>query len=165
MYHNKCYSSWKLLCIFTPSHHNGNSLPSWLLSLGSVLLKRFVRNGKIDPYEDQHKLLNINPTYTNIRYAGGKESICLQFGTLLWEVVKLWDPLPPIAEQDKSTLIVPMPEESTTCNGDFAEVQQFSKEQKTWSPILALYKSKTRPHGLYNLWLNRLLFCSWISFS
>ena len=41
---------------------HGISLPSWLMSPGPVLIKRFIRNNKTDPYVDQVELLNSNPT-------------------------------------------------------------------------------------------------------
>ena len=53
---------------------HGISLPSWLMSPGPVLLKRFVRNSKTNPYVDQVELLNSNLTYINIRYPSGRES-------------------------------------------------------------------------------------------
>ena len=53
---------------------HGNSLPAWLMTPGSVLLRRFVRNSKNDPFVDQVELLECNPMYANIKYADGRES-------------------------------------------------------------------------------------------
>ena len=44
------------------------------MSPGPVLLKRFVRNNKTDPYVYQVELLNSNPTYANIKHPSGRES-------------------------------------------------------------------------------------------
>ena len=51
---------------------HGNSFPSWLMSPGPVLLRRFVRSCKNDPLVDQVELLDANPTYANIRYSNGR---------------------------------------------------------------------------------------------
>lgn len=53
---------------------HGNSLPSWLMSPGPVLLRRFVRGSKHDPLVDQVELLDCNPTYATVRYSDGRES-------------------------------------------------------------------------------------------
>ena len=53
---------------------HGSSLPSWLMSSGPVLLRRFVRSSKTDPLVDQVELVDSNLTYANIRYADGRES-------------------------------------------------------------------------------------------
>ena len=52
---------------------HGNSLPSWLMSPGPVLLRRFVRN-KNEPLVDEVELLDSNPSYENIRHPDGRET-------------------------------------------------------------------------------------------
>ena len=51
-----------------------NSLPSWIMAPGPVLLRRFVRTNKNEPLVDQVELLDVNPTYANIRHQDGRES-------------------------------------------------------------------------------------------
>ncbi|XP_064100757.1 uncharacterized protein K02A2.6-like [Macrobrachium nipponense] len=46
---------------------SGNSLPSWLMLSGLVLLRRFVRTSKNEPLVDEVELLDANPTYANVR--------------------------------------------------------------------------------------------------
>lgn len=51
----------------------GPSLPSWLLTPGPVLLKRFARSSKYEPLMDQVELLHCNPSYAHVRLANGRE--------------------------------------------------------------------------------------------
>ena len=50
----------------------GTAMPSWLLSQGHVLLRRFVRN-KDEPLCDEVFLLDASPTYARIQWPNGKE--------------------------------------------------------------------------------------------
>lgn len=59
---------------FSRRSTHGNSLPSWLMSPGPVMLKRFVRASKNDPLVDEVELIEANPTYANIKYPNGRES-------------------------------------------------------------------------------------------
>ena len=59
---------------FTRRSSSGNSLPSWLMAPGPVLLRRFVRANKNEPLVDQVELLDVNPTYASIRHQDGRES-------------------------------------------------------------------------------------------
>ena len=52
---------------------NGTALPSWLLTPGTVLLRRHVRN-KGDPFCDQVELVEGNATYSTIRFPDGRQS-------------------------------------------------------------------------------------------
>ena len=52
----------------------GTSLPTWLASPGKVLLRRFVRHSKNDPWVDEVDLIEANPQYAHIRYEDGRES-------------------------------------------------------------------------------------------
>lgn len=52
----------------------GHSVPSWLLTPGPVLLKRFVRNSKFEPLVDEVELIEANPQYAHVRYPDGRES-------------------------------------------------------------------------------------------
>jgi len=51
----------------------GTSFPSWLLNLGPVLLRHFVRS-ESDPLCDPVQLLEANQTYSVIRHADGSGS-------------------------------------------------------------------------------------------
>ena len=51
----------------------GPSVPDWLLSGGTVLLRNFVRN-KNEPLGVEVELLDANPKYALIRHADGRES-------------------------------------------------------------------------------------------
>ena len=51
----------------------GSSLPAWLLTPGTVLLKRYVRS-KSDPLVDPVQLLSANHNFAFIRHADGRES-------------------------------------------------------------------------------------------
>ena len=51
----------------------GNTLPSWLLEQGKVLLRRHVRNSKYDDLCDEVDLIETNPTYARVRLANGYE--------------------------------------------------------------------------------------------
>ena len=59
---------------FSRRSSSGSSLPSWLMTPGPVLLRRFVRTNKNDPLVDQVELLDVNPTYANIRHKDGRET-------------------------------------------------------------------------------------------
>ena len=50
----------------------GTAMPSWLLSQGHILLRRFVRN-KDEPLCDELFLLDASPTYARIQWPNGKE--------------------------------------------------------------------------------------------
>ena len=50
------------------------SIPTWLSSPGSVLLKRHVRQSKYDPVIEEVELLETNPRYAHVRYPDGKET-------------------------------------------------------------------------------------------
>ena len=70
-----------LVCLSTPHERlfrfprrsmNGMVLPSWLLTPGTVLLRRLVRR-KADPFCDPVELMEGNPTYSVVRLPDGKE--------------------------------------------------------------------------------------------
>ena len=52
----------------------GKSLPSWLTSPGTVLLRRFVRQRKSDPLCDEVELVEANPSFAHVRYPDGRET-------------------------------------------------------------------------------------------
>jgi len=52
---------------------NGMALPSWLLTPGTVLVRRQVRS-KGDPFCNPVELVEGNPTYSVVRLPDGKES-------------------------------------------------------------------------------------------
>ena len=49
------------------------SVPSWLTTLGLVLLKHQVRNSKFDPLVDEVELIEANPKYAHVGYPDGRE--------------------------------------------------------------------------------------------
>ena len=51
---------------------SGHNLPTWLLQPGKVLLKRYVRNSKFEPYVDEVELQDANPYYAHITLPNGK---------------------------------------------------------------------------------------------
>ena len=51
----------------------GRSLPTWLITPNTVLLKRFVRN-KSEPLCDEVELLDANPKTALVRFPDGRES-------------------------------------------------------------------------------------------
>ena len=54
---------------------SGKSLPTWLSCPGKAFVRRFGRNSKSEPVVDEVELLNVNPTYANVRYQSGREAI------------------------------------------------------------------------------------------
>ena len=52
----------------------GKSLPTWLTCHNTVFVRRFNRHSKNDPYVDKVELININPTYAEVRYNDGREA-------------------------------------------------------------------------------------------
>ena len=66
----------------------GTSLSSWLQHPGPVLLRRFVRTSKNDPFVDQVELTDANPTYAHVKYPDGREP-----SASLWDLTPC--PLPP----------------------------------------------------------------------
>lgn len=57
---------------YTRTTSAGQSLPSWLLSPGPVLLRRHVRS-KDDPLVDEVELVEANPRFAHVRFPGGRE--------------------------------------------------------------------------------------------
>ena len=99
------------------------------MSSGPVLLKRFVRNNKTDPYVDQVKLLNSNPPYANIKYPSERES------TISVRDFYPPDPkqLPPESstmEPNKSPPVVFVQEEDTASNEDVTRVQKLRRSDR-----------------------------------
>ena len=139
------HSARSLLCTSkntTPHEHffsfsclssHGISLPSWLMSLGPVLLKRFVRNNKTDPYMDQVELLNSNPTYANIKYPNGRKSIVSVHNLASCPETELPSESSTM-ELNKSTPVFPIQEEDTTSNEDITGVQQLRRSEQTRKP-------------------------------
>lgn len=59
---------------FTRRSASGQSLPSWLLERGPVLVKQHVRKSKYCPIVNQVELVSVNPSNAKIRYKCGRES-------------------------------------------------------------------------------------------
>ena len=59
---------------FTRRSATGTSVPSWLMNPGNVLLRKYVRNSKNDPFVEEVELIKSNPQYAHIRYPDGRES-------------------------------------------------------------------------------------------
>ena len=53
---------------------NGQSIPSWLMTPGTVLLKRFHRQSKYEPLVEEVTLVDGNHDYALIRYPDGRET-------------------------------------------------------------------------------------------
>ena len=53
---------------------SGNSVLTWLMTPGTVLMKRHVRNSKYDPLVEEVELIESNPEYAYVRYPDGRES-------------------------------------------------------------------------------------------
>ena len=82
------------------------SLPSWLSAPGPVMLRRFVRHTKNNPFVDEVHLMD--PSYAHIRYPDGRES-----------TVSIKDlsacPAPPIAvDRDTTSPLSHMNDDITT---------------------------------------------------
>ena len=52
----------------------GGSMPTWVLTPGPVLLKRYVCTSKSDPMVDEVQLLQANPQYAHVCHADGWET-------------------------------------------------------------------------------------------
>ena len=52
----------------------GNSLPSWLLAPGPVLIKNYYRTNKYEPLVNEVDLVDANPSFAKIRYKDGTEA-------------------------------------------------------------------------------------------
>lgn len=53
---------------------NGFSLPSWLTTAGSVLMKRPIRSSKYEPLVEEVELIEANPEYAHVRLSDGRET-------------------------------------------------------------------------------------------
>lgn len=52
---------------------SGNSLPTWLSTPGPVLMRRYVRHNKHEPYVDPVQLLEANSKYAHVKLKDGRE--------------------------------------------------------------------------------------------
>ena len=53
---------------------SGDSLPSWLTTSKSALLKRHVRGSKNEPLVEMVDILDVNPQYAHVRFNNGRET-------------------------------------------------------------------------------------------
>uniref|UniRef100_A0A8C4WWX2 Integrase catalytic domain-containing protein n=1 Tax=Eptatretus burgeri TaxID=7764 RepID=A0A8C4WWX2_EPTBU len=53
---------------------SGHSIPTWLASPGTVLMKRQVRQSKYDPLVDEVELIDANPEYAHVTLSDGWET-------------------------------------------------------------------------------------------
>lgn len=53
---------------------SGQSLPSWLMSPGPVLIRRNVRQSKYEPLVDEVNLLEANTHYAHVQFPDGRET-------------------------------------------------------------------------------------------
>jgi len=58
---------------FSRRSYSGESLPFWLTQGRKAYLRRFVRTSKHDPLVDEVELVMVNPSYTRVRFSGGRE--------------------------------------------------------------------------------------------
>lgn len=98
---------------FTRKSMLGKALPSWLVSPGPVLLRKFVRK-KGDPLCEEVDLIEANPNFASIRYTDGRES-----------TVSTRD-LAPLPSADDATL---SPDLSNSCSDFNMEDSSSSAEQ------------------------------------
>ena len=68
-----------------------HSLPSWLVQKGSALLRKHVRKSKYDDLCEEVEIVNVNPTYAQVKLQSGRE-----------QTVSLRDlaPLPPVRTEN-----------------------------------------------------------------
>lgn len=52
---------------------NGLSMPTWLMTNGKVLMKRYVRQSKYDPLVQEVDLVDVNPNFAVVRLPNGNE--------------------------------------------------------------------------------------------
>lgn len=64
----------KVFFTFQRCTTHGNSLPSWLMNLGPVLLRQFICTTKNDPSVDRVNLIDSNQSFAYVRYPDGRES-------------------------------------------------------------------------------------------
>ena len=71
----------------------GHSLPSWLVQKGSALLRKHVRKSKYDDLCEEVEIVNVNPTYAQVKLQSGRE-----------QTVSLRDlaPLPPVQTENNT---------------------------------------------------------------
>ena len=99
----------------------GGSVPTWLLTPGSVLLKRHVRTSKSDPLVDEVELLQANPQYAHVRYADGRETtVSIRHLAPSGDTSQQKDVLPGHTQTDSTSL--PSDETTNTNGGDGAAV-------------------------------------------
>jgi hypothetical protein len=53
---------------------NGQSIPTWLLLLGVVLMKKPVRKNKFESLVEEVQLLEANPDYSYVRLRDGRDT-------------------------------------------------------------------------------------------
>lgn len=61
------------LFAFSRKTATGCGLPSWLMTPGTVLYRRHVRQSKYEPLVEPVLLLEANPTYAHVRFSNGRE--------------------------------------------------------------------------------------------
>jgi len=95
-------TSHERLFSFARRSASGRSLPSWLITLGPVLLQRHVRISKSDPLYDEVELTEANPTYAYVKFPDGRET-----------TVSLQDLAPcperPVSASDLACSVLPTP--------------------------------------------------------
>lgn len=60
--------------IYSRRSPSGESVPTWLLSPGPVLIKKHVRHSKFDPLVEEAELIEANPLYSHVRLQNGMET-------------------------------------------------------------------------------------------
>ena len=84
----------------------GISVPSWLNSPGTILIRRHVRQSKYDPLVEEADLIHATPQYAHIRYKNGRET-----------TVSLKD-VAPLSGPESPQLSIPTMEESNPCTDE-----------------------------------------------
>jgi len=126
---------------------NGMALPSWLLTPGTVLLRRHVRR-KGDPFCDPVELVEGNSTYSAMRLPDGKERNA-RYLPLIW----LRALLLPTKVRARLTLTQP--------SQKLAVLAALTCEMRQWMKLLTTYEVKWRvTRTLFKRKLIANRFCS-----
>ena len=92
---------------------------------GPVLLRKFVRTNKNDPLVDQVELLDVNPTYANIRHKDGRETTVSVRDLAPYPGDQVCDPIGESAATENLQLPQPMePEVKDQAPGTEAEERE-----------------------------------------
>ena len=78
----------------------GISVPSWLTSPGSVLVRRHARSSKYEPLVEKVDLIHATPQYAHVRYKDGRETSVSLRDVVPIPLENKFDPLSPLMEEN-----------------------------------------------------------------